>query len=206
MWITKEVLPQPSDCPAMELQIERDRDWTPEKWHLKVLFPSLVEILSNLGGMTSRSCPTGLWERDKLATTKMEDSSLRLRAWRTVHVGGGPSHPGALRGVQVPLWQLQVSWGGKGLLLVPKYSLSRSRQAATNQSKCAAIHPTWVVFQFLSISITRWKWVLWRVKDYNLVFVSLFSRTAKINGKQKRSILVDRKVCELHIKVMTTGL
>ena len=50
------------------------------------------------------------------------------------------SHPqssswGPQRGVQVPLLLMQVS-----LLLLGKYSLSRSRQAATNQSKFAA---TW---------------------------------------------------------------
>ena len=77
---------------------------------------------SNLCGMTSRGSSTGLGERDKLAATEVEDSSLRLCARRTVHVGGAPSHPGALGGVQVPLLLLQVSWPGKGLLVLPKYS------------------------------------------------------------------------------------
>ena len=156
--INKEFWPRPSDYPATGRQRERDRGWTPVKGHFEVLIHGSmlrVEIHANLCGMTSRCSPSSLWKRDKLPTTKMEDSSLGLRARRAVHVGGSPRHPGTLRGVQPPLLLLLL--GRKKVLLLPKYSLSsRSRQAATNQSKVAAMHLHQVVFLLL-LSITSFQ-------------------------------------------------
>ena len=154
---------------------DRTRPWLNSwKGPFKGFMSILVEILSNLCGMTSRCSSTGLWERNKLATTEVEDSSLGLCACCAIHVGGTPRHPGALRGVQVPLLLLQVSWAGKvccwGNILLAEAGRPLPTSPSVPHSACTESSSNLCHQQQTSL-----KWVLKRAKYHDLVLIFLFS-------------------------------
>ena len=155
----------------------------------------------------------------------MEDGSLRLRDRGAFHIRGRPSCHLAwiLRGwqVQTRTWRLyfqpvpsntyrcclvclleRLDVALAGILvkvqvkLLPKYSLCRSRQAATDQSTFAATQVKRVVFRYLS---TR------RATKF-LKTTKIYHLRANIFILNNYLVLADREIRELHIKEMSTSL